>query len=326
LDAELECNISKINNALDLTQFGPFIAAARDALGRGSGTAGHGIASVDGSRSMQPTAAFLLAFINTCIQEGLLATGMRVPTDFQLRLILASGVLGDPMTISSVVAEPGADVTFPGAGVSCALPLALKIEDCMITAMLPDEMLMKRVIKNGLGNSVKDVRMWLRGALCDCMVDCGCADDSRGLDSIFSPAVVEGDAAEMLQAFVRRLIQRHIIRYAEVLIPAAVDSAFSFKYSIMEDGLTFAPGGPASLPPTYYWLPFDDLSQECPSSVSEVSDDVEGIPSLRHRRVLSMQHLVELRGVFLRRFEDLLKLYYAQRQRLQQVELEESGG
>ncbi len=188
----------------------------------------------------------------------------------------------------------------------------------MITAMLPDEMLMKRVIKNGLGNSVDYVRTWLRGALCDCMVDCGCADDIRGLDSIFSPAVVEGDAAEMLQAFVRRRIQRRMIQYSESLTLVGVDSAFSFRYSILEDGLTFSPGGPAALPPAYYWLPVEISSQECLSGVPEVDNDKT---ISRYRRVLSMQELVEARGVFLRRFEDLLKLYYSQRQRLQQVGL-----
>jgi hypothetical protein len=197
----------------------------------------------------------------------------------------------------------------------------------MITAMLPDEMLMKRVIKNGLGKCVKDVRAWLRGVLCECMVDCGCTDDLRGLDSVFSPAVVEGDAAEMIQAFVRRRIQRNIIQYCELLIPAAVDSAFSFRYSILDDGLAISPGcsRPAAFPRAYYWLPVDDPSQGCLNDATTEVDNAETVSKSRDGRVLSMQELVESRGVFLRRFEDLLMLYYAQHERLQQVERHTTG-
>jgi hypothetical protein len=298
LEHELSLHLSKINATLDLTQLGPFLTLAREAFERG------------GSR-VQPDAAFLHSFLESGLKDRTLGAGVRLPTEFQLRLIIASGAIGFPTGTMNIETQAAKAAEMDNE--AWAIPLTLDRSDCVITSMRPDPLLAERVDHNGLSASVEEVRNWLRSVLQEYIVAVGGAVTEHALDRIFLPSAIEDDAAASLQGHVRRLIQRRFIRYHERPGPAMAGEHFAlFLYSFVRDGKIFAPTSTAV---PYYWLPMevDECSMETAAQQSSIMGDE------RAMHTVCMQELVEARGEFRRRFRDLVRLCRYQRNRLEQV-------
>ena len=296
-------HLSKINSTLDLTPLGPFLTLAQDVFEKsGSG--------------VQLDVAFLHSFIESGIRERALGAGVRIPTEFQLRLIVASGAIGIPTGIIAAEAQAGKAAEISRD--AWAIPLSLEREDCVITSMRPDPLLAERVDHNCLSSSVEEVRNWLRSVLHEYIVAVGGAVTSHSLDRIFVPGAIEDDAAASLQGHVRRLIQRRFIRYCERPGPERPgEHVAPFLYSFVQDCKMFPPDGTAMLPAEYYWLPVevDDTSWTAAAQQSSIGSDGKTATM----QIVCMQELVEARGEFRRRFRDLLRLCRYQRNRLEQV-------
>ena len=190
--------------------------------------------------------------------------------------------------------------------------------------MRPDAYLTARVSQNGLGGSVEEVRGWLRGVLREHLVGKGGGADERAVERIFSPVAVEDDAAALLQAHVRRMAQRYLLRYREMTAGTDSDGTGArFLYGLVRDK-AFPPGGASVLPRKHYWLPAE-IGRGCCGEECDSDGGAEGSAAAEARfgeiagRVISMQELLESRGQFRRRFRDLLRLRRYQRSRLEEV-------
>ena len=310
LEQELGHHLIKINLALDLTSLGRFLVLARDALERVGPDA-------------QPDISFLHGFIEAGIRDRTLGREIRLPTDFQLRLILAGGFLCSQSSVGSESSPVGM--------CEASHKLCLNRDDCFITAMRPDAYLKERVNQNGLEDSVHNVREWLRDVLKEYMVRNSGAVDVQALDRIFFADAIERDAAALLQCQLRRLFQRRLIRYFEQQrFTDAVDVS-QFRYSFVPDCSVFLPGGTTSLPSAFYWFPREICCVQAVAeikSVGQVAVTISGRYRAREGndcstastgRVVCMQELVEARGLFQRRLRDLQRLHLYQRSRLEEV-------